>query len=133
MLSAARIQRYHQLKDDLDGAVAVLTTILSPYSNWPLSNTQRLRLDSEISVYKKALEVCSAVYQLNEIGGNDSITEYFRKRVLDAAIAFAGEVLAQNLDGYLLKEQCLIIYEDFGNHIAVDKENSNVVINSRFS
>ena len=130
MLSAARVQQYRLLKDDLEGAIEVYSTILSPYSNWPVSAQKRLQMNKEVSVYKKALEVCSAVSQFDMIGGDDTIADYFHSRIIDAAMAFIGEIIVQNLADYHLKAQCQIILEDFGRTIAPNKENSNVIINT---
>ena len=117
MLSAARVQQYGLLKDDLEGAIEVYSTILSPYSNWPVSAQKRLQMNKEVSVYKKALEVCSAVSQFDMIGGDDTIADYFHSRIIDAAMAFIGEIIVQNLADYHLKAQCQIILEDFGRQL----------------
>ena len=92
MLSAARLRQYRQLENDLEETISIFSAVLSPEASWPVSRDQRIRLDGEMAVYQKALNVCSSVYQLSQIGGDDTLTLYFRKWVIDAAIAFAGEV-----------------------------------------
>ena len=131
MLSAARLRQYRQLKTDLEETISIFSAVLSPEASWPVSRDQRIRLDGEVAVYQKALDVCSSVYQLSQFGGDDTLTLYFRKRVIDAAIAFAGEVAVRNLNQYFLREQCMIIYRDFGSLISPDKENVNIMMNAQ--